>query len=249
MSSNTKRKKKTTNPNTSSSRGGAKKMEYDVKGNLKEVTDSLPEGVRLVAVSKFHPAEYIDAAYQEGQRIFGESHEQELSRKVNELPSDIRWHFIGHLQTNKVKYIAPYISMIDAVDSLKLLKEIQKQAAKNERVIDVLLELHIAEEETKYGLTPDACRQLLDEGEWREMPNVRICGLMMMASNVDDEEQIRREFMTARLLFDELKERYFADADYFCERSWGMSDDYPIAVECGSTMVRVGTKIFGPRVY
>ena len=249
MSSNTKRKKKTTNPNTSSSRGGAKKMEYDVKGNLKEVTDSLPEGVRLVAVSKFHPAEYIDAAYQEGQRIFGESHEQELSRKVNELPSDIRWHFIGHLQTNKVKYIAPYISMIDAVDSLKLLKEIQKQAAKNERVIDVLLELHIAEEKTKYGLTPDACRQLLDEREWREMPNVRICGLMMMASNVDDEEQIRREFMTARLLFDELKERYFADADYFCERSWGMSDDYPIAVECGSTMVRVGTKIFGPRVY
>ena len=221
-------------------------MEYDVKGNLKEVTDSLPEGVRLVAVSKFHPAEYIDAAYQEGQRIFGESHEQELSRKVNELPSDIRWHFIGHLQTNKVKYIAPYISMIDAVDSLKLLKEIQKQAAKNERVIDVLLELHIAEEQTKYGLTPDACRQLLD---WRGMKNVRICGLMMMASNVDDEEQIRREFMTARLLFDELKERYFADADYFCERSWGMSDDYPIAVECGSTMVRVGTKIFGPRVY
>ena len=224
-------------------------MEYDVKGNLKEVTDSLPEGVRLVAVSKFHPAEYIDAAYQEGQRIFGESHEQELSRKVNELPSDIRWHFIGHLQTNKVKYIAPYISMIDAVDSLKLLKEIQKQAAKNERVIDVLLELHIAEEETKYGRPPDGGRQLRDEGEWLEMPNVRICGLMMMAANVDDEEQIRREFMTARLIFAELKERYFADADYFCERSWGMSDDYPIAVECGSTMVRVGTKIFGPRVY
>ncbi len=224
-------------------------MEYDVKGNLNEVRRSLPEGVRLVAVSKFHPSEYIDAAYQEGQRIFGESHEQELSRKVNELPDDIRWHFIGHLQTNKVKYIAPYISMIDAVDSLKLLKEIQKQAAKNDRVIDVLLELHIAEEETKYGLTPDACRQLLEDGEWREMTNVRICGLMMMASNVDDDEQIRREFMTARRFFDEVKERYFAGADYFRERSWGMSDDYPIAVECGSTMVRVGTKIFGPRVY
>ena len=224
-------------------------MEYDVKGNLNEVRRSLPEGVRLVAVSKFHPAEYIDAAYQEGQRIFGESHEQELSRKVNELPDDIRWHFIGHLQTNKVKYIAPYISMIDAVDSLKLLKEIQKQAAKNDRVIDVLLELHIAEEETKYGLTPDACRQLLEGGEWREMTNVRICGLMMMASNVDDDEQIRREFMTARRFFDEVKERYFAGADYLLERSWGMSDDYPIAVECGSTMVRVGTKIFGPRVY
>ena len=224
-------------------------MEYDVKGNLKDVLSMLPEGVRLVAVSKFHPAEYIEVAYREGQRIFGESHEQELSRKVKELPADIQWHFIGHLQTNKVKYIAPYISMIDAVDSLKLLKEIQKQAEKNSRVVDVLLELHIAEEDTKYGLTPDACRQLLDDGGWREMKNVRICGLMMMASNVDDEEQIREEFMTARRFFDEVKRKYFADADYFRERSWGMSDDYPIAVECGSTMVRVGTRIFGPRVY
>lgn len=224
-------------------------MEYDVKGNLNDVLSTLPDGVRLVAVSKFHPAEYIEEAYREGQRIFGESHEQELSRKVKELPEDIQWHFIGHLQTNKVKYIAPYISMIEAVDSLKLLKEIQKQAEKNGRVIDVLLELHIAEEETKYGLTPDACRQLLDNGEWEQMKNVRICGLMMMASNVDDENQIRNEFTTAKLFFDEVKQKYFADAEYFCERSWGMSDDYPIAIECGSTMVRVGTRIFGPRVY
>ena len=224
-------------------------MEYDVKGNLKDVLSTLPDGVRLVAVSKFHPAEYIEEAYREGQRIFGESHEQELSRKVKELPEDIQWHFIGHLQTNKVKYIAPYISMIEAVDSLKLLKEIQKQAEKNGRVIDVLLELHIAEEETKYGLTPDACRQLLDNGDWVQMKNVRICGLMMMASNVDDENQIRNEFTTAKLFFDEVKQKYFADAEYFCERSWGMSDDYPIAIECGSTMVRVGTRIFGPRVY
>lgn len=224
-------------------------MEYDVKGNLKDVLSTLPDGVRLVAVSKFHPAEYIEEAYREGQRIFGESHEQELSRKVKELPEDIQWHFIGHLQTNKVKYIAPYISMIEAVDSLKLLKEIQKQAEKNGRVIDVLLELHIAEEETKYGLTPDACRQLLDNGEWEQMKNVRICGLMMMASNVDDKNQIRNEFTTAKLFFDEVKQKYFADAEYFCERSWGMSDDYPIAIECGSTMVRVGTRIFGPRVY
>ena len=224
-------------------------MEYDVKGNLKDVLSTLPDGVRLVAVSKFHPAEYIEEAYREGQRIFGESHEQELSRKVKELPEDIQWHFIGHLQTNKVKYIAPYISMIEAVDSLKLLKEIQKQAEKNGSVIDVLLELHIAEEETKYGLTPDACRQLLDNGEWEQMKNVRICGLMMMASNVDDENQIRNEFTTAKLFFDEVKQKYFADAEYFCERSWGMSDDYPIAIECGSTMVRVGTRIFGPRVY
>ena len=224
-------------------------MEYDVKGNLKDVLSTLPDGVRLVAVSKFHPAEYIEEAYREGQRIFGESHEQELSRKVKELPEDIQWHFIGHLQTNKVKYIAPYISMIEAVDSLKLLKEIQKQAEKNGRVIDVLLELHIAEEETKYGLTPDACRQLLDNGDWVQMKNVRICGLMMMASNVDDENQIRNEFTTAKLFFDEVKQKYFADAEYFCERSWEMSDDYPIAIECGSTMVRVGTRIFGPRVY
>ena len=224
-------------------------MDYNVKGNLKMVTSRLPEGVRLVAISKYHPAEYIEAAYAEGQRIFGESHEQELRQKIEQLPQDIQWHFIGHLQTNKVKYIAPYISMIEAVDSLKLLKEIDKQAAKNERVIDVLLELHIAEEETKYGLTPEACRQLLADGEWKQLQHVRICGLMMMASNVDDEQQIRQEFRTAKNLFDELKARYFADAPWFCERSWGMSHDYPIAVEEGSTMVRVGTTIFGPRVY
>jgi len=224
-------------------------MDYDVKGNLKMVTSRLPEGVRLVAISKYHPAEYIEAAYAEGQRLFGESHEQELRQKIEQLPQDIQWHFIGHLQTNKVKYIAPYISMIEAVDSLKLLKEIDKQAAKNERVIDVLLELHIAEEETKYGLTPEACRQLLADGEWKQLQHVRICGLMMMASNVDDEQQIRQEFRTAKNLFDELKAQYFADAPWFCERSWGMSHDYPIAVEEGSTMVRVGTTIFGPRVY
>lgn len=222
---------------------------YDVKGNIRQVLDSLPEGVRLVAISKYHPKEYIEAAYAEGQRIFGESHEQELRQKVDELPKDIRWHFIGHLQTNKVKYIAPYITMIEAVDSLKLLREIDKQATKNGRVIDVLLELHIAEEETKYGLTPDALRDLLKGGEWRSMEHVRICGLMMMASYVDDMEQIRSEFRLARSLFDEVKADYFADADYFCERSWGMSHDYLIACQEGSTMVRIGTTIFGPRIY
>ncbi len=222
---------------------------YDVKGNLHQVMDALPEGVQLVAISKYHPNEYIEAAYAEGQRVFGESHEQELRQKVETLPKDIRWHFIGHLQTNKVKYIAPYITMIEAVDSLKLLREIEKQAAGNERVIDVLLELHIAEEETKYGLTKEALYELLEGGEWRQMQHVRICGLMMMASYVDDEEQIRSEFRTARQLFDDVKERYFADCDYFRERSWGMSHDYPIACEEGSTMVRIGTSIFGPRVY
>ena len=222
---------------------------YDVKGNLREVLSRLPQGVRLVAISKYHPNEYIEAAYAEGQRTFGESHEQELRQKHETLPKDIRWHFIGHLQTNKVKYIAPYVTMIEAVDSLKLLREIDKQATKNERVIDVLLELHIAEEETKYGLTSDALRELMAGGEWRQLQHVRICGLMMMASYVDDEEQIRSEFRLAHSLFDEIKEHYFADAPYFCERSWGMSNDYEIAVEEGSTMVRIGTTIFGPRVY
>lgn len=224
-------------------------MDYDVKGHLREVRSRLPEGVCLVAISKYHPVEYLQAAYEEGQRVFGESHEQELRQKVEVLPNDIQWHFIGHLQTNKVKYIAPYVSMIEAVDSLKLLKEIEKQGAKNNRVIDVLLELHIAEEETKYGLTLDACRQLLEEGEWRNMAHVRICGLMMMASYVEDEAQIRQEFRTAHNFFDEVKQRYFAGSPYFTQRSWGMSHDYPIAVEEGSTMVRVGTAIFGPRVY
>lgn len=224
-------------------------MDYDVAGKLREVKSNIPEGVTLVAVSKFHPNEYIEAAYAEGQRVFGESHEQELSRKYDTLPKDIQWHFIGHLQTNKVKYIAPYISMVDAVDSLKLLKEINKQAAKHDRMIDVLLELHIAQEATKYGLTIDACRQLLDDGEWRNLNNVRICGLMMMASNTDDENQIRSEFMQAADFFDEVKAKYFADSAAFCQRSWGMSHDYKIAVECRSTMVRVGTTIFGPRVY
>lgn len=222
---------------------------YDVKGNLHKVLSQLPQGVRLVAISKYHPNEYIKAAYEEGQRVFGESHEQELRQKHEALPKDIEWHFIGHLQTNKVKYIAPYVTMIEAVDSLKLLKEIEKQAAKCERVIDVLLELHIAEESTKYGLRLDDCRQLLADGEWRELNHVRICGLMMMASLTDNREQIRQEFLTAADFFDEVKSAYFQDAPWFCERSWGMSDDYDIAVTCRSTMVRIGTMIFGPRVY
>ena len=222
---------------------------YDVQENLREVLDSLPASVKLVAISKYHPNEYIEAAYAMGQRIFGESHEQELREKHTTLPQDIEWHFIGHLQTNKVKYIAPYVSMVEAVDSLKLLREIEKQAAKCGCVINVLMELHIAEEATKYGLTLDQCRELLAGGEWRQMPHVRICGLMMMASNVDDEQQIANEFDTAARFFDEVKAAYFADDDNFCERSWGMSDDYPIAVAHRSTMVRIGTRIFGPRVY
>ena len=224
-------------------------MDYDVKGHLRQVLANLPRGVRLVAISKYHPKEYIEAAYAEGQRTFGESHEQELRQKHESLPKDIEWHFIGHLQTNKVKYIAPYVSMIEAVDSLKLLREINRQAERCGRVIRVLLELHIAEEATKYGLSLDDCRQLLADGEWREMEHIQICGLMMMATNTDDQAQISREFDEAARLFDDVKARYFADSEEFCERSWGMSDDYLLALHHRSTMVRIGTAIFGPRVY
>lgn len=221
----------------------------NIKQNIIEVLNSLPNGVKLVAVSKFHPAEDIQEAYDAGQRVFGESHEQEIVRKVDVLPKDIIWHFIGHLQSNKVKYLAPFISMIEAVDSLKLMKEINRQAEKCGRTIDILLELHIAEEATKYGFTLEACREMLCAGEWKNFNNIRICGLMMMASFTDDEEQIKKEFMTASNFFDEVKTQFFADVPYFKERSWGMSDDYQIATQCNSTMVRVGTRIFGQRNY
>ena len=219
----------------------------DIEERLNEVLASLPEGVELVAVSKFHPEDDILRAYRQGQRVFGESREQELSRKYASLPKDIRWHFIGHLQTNKVKYIVPFISLIEAVDSLKLMKEINRQGEKCGRVIDILLELHLAQEDTKSGLTLDECRSLLADGEWRQMANVRICGLMMMASFTDDENQTRREMLAAAAFFEEVKAKYFADAEYFNRRSWGMSDDYEIALKCNSNTIRVGTRIFGPR--
>ncbi len=224
-------------------------LEHDVKTNLHRVWSTLPDEVRLVAVSKFHDNKHIEAAYAEGQRIFGESRVQELSVKHETLPQDIEWHFIGHLQTNKVKYIAPYISLIHSVDSLTLLKEINRHAALNNRIINVLLELHVAKEESKYGFSVDACRKMLNDGEWRALTNVQICGLMTMASFVDDTEQIRNEFMIASDFFKEVKDTYFANDNAFCERSWGMSDDYPIAIECGSTLVRIGTTLFGPRQY
>ena len=218
-----------------------------IEGILKQIRTELPEDTELVAVSKYHPAEMIQEAYSAGQRVFGESREQELQQKAAILPNDIQWHFIGHLQTNKVRFIAPYIAMIEAVDSLKLLREIDKEAAKCNRVIDVLLELHIAQEATKYGLTINDCDRLLAGGEWRQLQNIRICGLMMMASFTDDEQQIRDEFTQAAEYFDRVKQTYFADAPHFCKRSWGMSDDYQIAVQCHSNMVRIGSKIFGAR--
>lgn len=217
--------------------------------HLNEVRATVKQGVELVAVSKFHPAALIKEAYDQGQRIFGESRVQELQAKHEALPADIQWHFIGHLQPNKVKYIAPYISLIHAVDSYKLLAEINKQAAKHDRVIPCLLELHIAQEESKYGFTPEACTALLEDGAWRALKNVQIAGLMCMASNTPDMGQVRSEFHQARVYFDELKQRFFADDPHFCERSWGMSHDYDVAMDEGATLVRVGTAIFGEREY
>lgn len=217
--------------------------------HLNEVRATVKQGVELVAVSKFHPAALIKEAYDQGQRIFGESRVQELQAKHEALPADIQWHFIGHLQPNKVKYIAPYISLIHAVDSYKLLAEINKQAAKHDRVIPCLLELHIAQEESKYGFTPEACTALLEDGAWRALKNVQIAGLMCMASNTPDMVQVRSEFHQARVYFDELKQRFFADDSHFCERSWGMSHDYDVAMDEGATLVRVGTAIFGEREY
>lgn len=220
-----------------------------VKENLLEVKSELSEGVELVAISKYHPVEALQEAYDAGQRIFGESHVQELVAKEQVLPKDIVWHFIGHLQTNKVKYIAPFISLIHAVDTLKLLKEIDKQGAKVGRTINCLLQMHIAKEETKFGFAPNELTQMLAEGEWKELKNVKIVGLMCMATNTDDDSQVKSEFHYARTVFDSVKEEYFASDADFKELSMGMSGDYLIAMEEGSTLVRVGSKIFGNRVY
>jgi pyridoxal phosphate enzyme (YggS family) len=216
---------------------------------ISEIKQTLPPYVSLVAVSKFHPASMIEDAYAGGHRLFGENHVQELQQKHEVLPKDIEWHFIGHLQTNKVKYIAGYVHLIHAVDTHKLLVEINKQAQKHDRVINCLLQLHVAQEETKFGFSPAELLDYVQSGEWRLLQHVHICGLMCMASNVDDEAQIAREFQTAYNVFKELKENYFSDDEMFQIRSWGMSEDYPIAIQYGSNMIRVGSKIFGPRVY
>lgn len=221
----------------------------EIQRRLTETLAALPEQVRLVAVSKFHPAEAIAEAYEAGQRIFGESRAQELVAKHESLPQDIEWHFIGHLQPNKVKYIAPFVSLIHAVDSPKLLAEIDKQARRCDRVIPCLLQLHVAQEETKFGFSPEECRTYLESGAWRELHNVQIAGIMCMASNTDDAARIRRDFHTAYEFYRSAKADFFADAPSFCERSWGMSHDYPLAVEEGCTMVRIGTQIFGERQY
>ncbi len=216
---------------------------------IKEIRNELPEGVRLVAVSKFHPNEAIEEAYRAGQRIFGESKVQEMTAKYESLPKDIEWHFIGHLQTNKVKYIVPYVALIHGIDSYKLLAEVDKQAAKAGRRVNCLLQLHIAREETKFGFSFDECRQMLAEGQWRQLQHIRLCGLMGMATNTDNVEQIKEEFRSLSNFFHEVKSTWFADEDAFCELSMGMSHDYHEAIAEGSTLVRVGSKIFGERIY
>lgn len=220
-----------------------------IGSQIKEITAELPASARLVAISKYHPASSIEEAYAAGQRVFGESHVQELIGKEACLPKDIEWHFIGHLQTNKVKYIAPFISLIHAVDTIKLLREINKQAEKNNRVIDCLIQLHIAQEETKFGFTYEECRELLSSNEWKELKHINLRGLMCMASNTDDMNQVQQEFHEMHAFFEEMQQMVINDAPQFNELSMGMSHDYPIAVKEGSTLVRVGSKIFGNRIY
>jgi pyridoxal phosphate enzyme (YggS family) len=201
-----------------------------------------------VAVSKTKPIEDLQEAYNAGQRIFGENQVQELADKYEKLPKDIQWHLIGHLQTNKVKYIAPFISLIHSVDSIKLLQEINKQAQKNNRVIDCLLQIYIADEETKYGLGFDEVIELLESQEFTELENIRIVGLMGIATNSENQKQIKEEFYELNTLFKGIKISYFKNQDYFKELSMGMSADYKIAIEQGSTLVRIGSDIFGERV-
>ncbi|RHU22573.1 YggS family pyridoxal phosphate-dependent enzyme [Parabacteroides sp. TM07-1AC] len=220
-----------------------------ISQNIVQLKASLPANVTLVAVSKFHPAAALEEAYNAGQRVFGESRAQELTAKQKVLPGDIEWHFIGPLQSNKVKDIAPFIHTIHSIDSLKLLQEVNKQALKNSRVIRVLLEIHVAQEETKHGLSPDECRELLQNEQLAELRNIQICGLMGMATYTDDTTLIQQEFHTLHELFSELKSIYFKGNDNFAVLSMGMSHDYPIAIRQGSTMIRVGTSIFGEREY
>ncbi|HPD94638.1 MAG TPA: YggS family pyridoxal phosphate-dependent enzyme [Tenuifilaceae bacterium] len=220
-----------------------------IQTNLQEVKKSLPEGVTLVAVSKTHPSEKVMEAYNAGQRIFGENKVQELVGKYETMPKDIEWHLIGHLQTNKVKYIAPFVSLIHSVDSLKLLQAIDKEAQKVNRVIDCLLQVHIAEEETKFGFSFDEVYEALNSADYRQLHNVNVVGLMGMATFTDNTNQVRKEFRSLKGLFDKLKEQYFSENDNFKVLSMGMSGDYKIAVEEGSTMVRVGSSIFGARDY
>jgi pyridoxal phosphate enzyme (YggS family) len=218
-----------------------------IREQLHNVLEEIPKHVTLVAVSKTKPASAIEEAYAAGQRHYGENKVQELVEKAEQLPKDIHWHLIGHLQSNKVKYIAPFVALIHSVDSLKLLLEINRQAVKNNRVIPVLLQFHIAQEETKFGFSLEEVLELLNSDEFKNLGNIRIDGVMGMASFTDDEALIRKEFKLLKTYFDELKSTFFSEKNYFSICSMGMSGDYKIAIEEGSTMIRVGSSIFGSR--
>ncbi len=219
----------------------------EISKNLLGFLSTIPKNVQLVAVSKTKPAEMVKEAYDVGQRFFGENKVQDLVAKYEQLPKDINWHFIGHMQTNKIKYIAPFVQMIHAVDSSKLLKEINKHALRNNRIIQCLLQFHIAEETTKFGLNLSEAEAILNNNEFKNLKNIQISGVMGMATFTDNTAQIRNEFKKLKEYSDLLKEKYFGDKPYFKELSMGMSGDYLIAIEEGSTMIRIGTKIFGSR--
>ena len=220
-----------------------------VASEIIRFTDELPANVRLVAVSKFHPVEKLMEAYSAGQRIFGESRVQELVQKAQEMPADVQWHFIGHLQTSKVRALLPHVSLIHSVDSERLLDCIDKEAERIGRTVDVLLQIHVAQEEAKFGFTLQEITQLANSGKLTAMSHVRVVGVMAMATNTDDDAEIRREFAEAHHVFYTLKDGCFFGDEHFCELSMGMSDDYRLAIAEGSTMVRIGTTIFGAREY
>ena len=221
----------------------------DIKENLNRIKATLPDGVRLVAVSKTHPAQMLQEAYDAGQRIFGENKVQEMTAKSQVLPKDIEWHFIGHVQSNKIKLMAPYVSVIQGVDTYDKLAEIDRQAARFERHITCLLQLHIAQEETKFGFSADECTAMLEKGEWKKLEHITIGGIMGMASNTDNEAQVRAEFCRLHDIFVSYKQKYFNMSPDFNTISAGMSGDYELAIECGSNMVRIGSSIFGERFY
>jgi pyridoxal phosphate enzyme (YggS family) len=218
-----------------------------ITANIQKINQEIGVHARLIAVSKTKPLEMLMEAYQGGQRIFGENKVQELVQKYEALPKDIEWHLIGHLQSNKVKYIAPFVSLIHGVDSLKLLQTINKEGEKNNRIVPCLLQIFIAQEETKFGLNQAELIELLESISQEPLPHVQICGLMGMASNVDNEAQIRNEFKGLKNVFELVRQRYFSKNPHFKEISMGMSGDYLIAVQEGATLVRVGSKIFGER--
>ncbi len=220
-----------------------------VKDNLLKIRQSIPSNVTLIAVSKTKPIEDILEAYQVGQRVFGENKAQEMKEKYTLLPKDIKWHMIGHLQENKVKYIVPFVNMIHSVDSLKILLAINKRALLCNRVVDCLFEMDISHEESKFGLSMEELISILSSEEYKQMENIRICGLMGIGSITEDKEQTRKEFHALKEMFLETKQKFFSNSEYFSQISMGMSSDYDLAIQEGSTMVRIGSNIFGARNY